>query len=146
MAKGIYERSPELREKLRLKLLRQRTQDKRIGFKKGNMPINAFKKGNKVGPRFEKGNPFEFEKGHQSSADEKHYLWKGEAVSYRALHAWIERKLGKPSKCSHCKKKGSGFYEWANIPGTYKRNLADWRRLCVSCHRLFDKGKLFIVV
>lgn len=29
-------------------------------------------------------------------------------------------------------------YQWSNISGEYKRNLADWQRLCAKCHQLYD--------
>ena len=32
-------------------------------------------------------------------------------------------------------------YHWANISGEYKRDLTDYKRLCVSCHRYFDSYK-----
>lgn len=31
-----------------------------------------------------------------------HWQWKGESVSYRNLHKWVQRYLGKPDKCSLC--------------------------------------------
>lgn len=30
---------------------------------------------------------------------------------------------------------------WANISGKYLRDITDWVRLCVSCHKYFDKQK-----
>lgn len=72
---------------------------------------------------------------------EVNHNWKGENVSYRNLHRWVERYSGKPSRCEHC-----GSYNlmgrkihWANISGRYLRNLNDWIRLCVKCHKAFDK-------
>jgi len=67
-----------------------------------------------------------------------HHTWKGDDVSYSALHAWVRRKLGKPSLCDECKTRDSKQFEWANISGEYKRNLSDWKRLCSKCHRNFD--------
>jgi len=29
-------------------------------------------------------------------------VWKGSNVKYGALHGWLERRLGKPSKCETC--------------------------------------------
>jgi len=83
--------------------------------------------------------PFsEFKKGENTGAN--HRLWKGEKVGYHALHAWVNRKLGKPKKCSRC-----GFtsingrqFHWTNINGKYRRDLNEWERLCVSCHRRED--------
>lgn len=62
--------------------------------------------------------------------------WK-ENVSYRTIHQWVERQLGKPSKCEHCSR-GSGLFDWANISGEYSRDTKDWVRLCKPCHHDFD--------
>ncbi len=63
---------------------------------------------------------------------------KGESIS--SIHKWVEKKLGKPTRCSFCltideKKR----YCWANIDHSYKKNLADWIRLCSSCHCEYDR-------
>lgn len=63
--------------------------------------------------------------------------WKGDEAGYDALHRWVERKLGKPNKCSHCEKTNC-VLDWANIDHTYKRNTEDWLRLCRPCHRKRD--------
>lgn len=76
---------------------------------------------------------------------EAHFAWKGENVSYRNLHRWVERLIGKPNKCTECGKVG---YErqmhWANKSRTYKRELTDWVRLCVKCHRAYDRNLLVL--
>ena len=82
-------------------------------------------------------------RGAQHS-DEKNPNWKGDKVKYRGLHRWINRKLGKAKKCEFCglKKLPEGkkrYFEWANINGRYKRDIADWITLCVSCHRKYDR-------
>ena len=88
--------------------------------------------------------------------NDKNPMWKGDSVKYRALHQWVERRLGKPQKCENpiCfyPRKGSKYkgcrsglllapkvYDWANISGEYKRKLDDWIRLCRSCHIKYDK-------
>jgi hypothetical protein len=75
---------------------------------------------------------------------EDNIQWKGDNVGYDALHDWVVRQLGKPNKCENCKKKRR--CTWANIGHTYKRNLEDWIRLCYSCHKLYDLGKIEIDV
>jgi len=71
--------------------------------------------------------------------------WKGEKTSYLVRHRWIERMLGKPSICEHCKINSlpPNFYHWANVSGKYLREgknwKKDWKRLCVKCHRIFDR-------
>jgi hypothetical protein len=100
---------------------------------------------NKTGLPYKQG----FKKGHGNIGGgvkkgqylgEKHPNWKGDEIGYRALHKWVEFRLGKPRFCENC---GNGNlthreYHWANISGLYKRQLSDWRRLCVSCHSKFD--------
>ena len=71
---------------------------------------------------------------------EKNYCWKGEEVGYRSLHMWVERYLGKPDTCTHCKRSNlSGhLIHWASKSRQYKRDLEDWLRLCAKCHRQYD--------
>lgn len=61
--------------------------------------------------------------------------WKGEAVGYGGLHAWIRRMLGTPQYCAHCDGNKAKRFEWANVSGQYRRDITDWIRLCVPCHR-----------
>jgi len=58
--------------------------------------------------------------------------------SMAAVHHWIRRKYGQPKYCEHCKKNGSGWYDWANRNHTYKRIRKDWMRLCRGCHMKYD--------
>jgi len=76
-----------------------------------------------------------------SRVEEKSIAWKGENVCYRTKHIWIENKLGKPNFCEHCRngKLKHRQYHWANISRKYKRNLNDWKRLCVKCHKAYDR-------
>lgn len=62
----------------------------------------------------------------------------GTSLNYRSLHYWVQRNLGKPSKCENCGNTNASRYHWANISGEYKRDLTDWARLCPSCHALLD--------
>ena len=64
--------------------------------------------------------------------------WKGNKVGKAALHNWVERQLGKPMKCEHCKTTKAKKYEWSNISQKYKRDLKDWQRLCTKCHSKYD--------
>lgn len=60
--------------------------------------------------------------------------------SYTATHQWIIRRLGKPTTCEHCQKTGltGRHIHWANKDHSYKKDLDNWIRLCVSCHRKYD--------
>lgn len=81
------------------------------------------------------------EKMRHAHAGEKNYLWKGENVSYRGLHTWVNLWLGKAKKCEHCGIVGNGRQiHWANKDGGYKRNLNDWIQLCYKCHGIYDKA------
>jgi hypothetical protein len=68
--------------------------------------------------------------------------WKGINVSYRNLHRWVERCLGKPDTCEHCGKTGlfGKHIQWANKSHQYKRDLSDWLRLCAPCHSIYDRN------
>lgn len=71
---------------------------------------------------------------------ETNHAWKGEKVKYCGLHDWVRRELGTPDTCEHCRKVGYGReMHWANKDHKYKRNLTDWLRLCIHCHRKYDK-------
>ena len=72
-------------------------------------------------------------------SNEENPAWKGEKVKYMGLHNWVRRHLGTPKKCMHCGTTEEKVYHWANISKKYKRDLNDWVRLCVPCHRKFDK-------
>lgn len=80
-------------------------------------------------------------------SDEKHPFWKGENTSYRSLHRWVQKKLGKAKQCEFCGKKKTTpkSIHWANRSGLYLRNLLDWLELCVPCHSAYDKGRNSII-
>ncbi len=96
-------------------------------------------------PQLRRGQPVGFKFSIESrlkKSDANAYQWKGENVGYHALHGWISKKLGKPRDCANCHRTDRKRYEWANISKTYRRDLSDYIRLCTSCHRLFDYGKI----
>ena len=74
----------------------------------------------------------------------KNSNWKGDNVGYHGLHARISRKFGQPKFCSECGMTDkSRKYHWANISKHYKKDNKDFKRLCVRCHRIFDRHPLF---
>lgn len=87
-----------------------------------------------------KGKPSHFPRRY----GEENNKWKGDDVGYTGLHQWVRRKLGKPAHCAYCGRADRRKYEWANISKSYRRDLSDWIRLCTSCHRLYDNGKIKI--
>ena len=139
-------------------------------FAKGSKPVAGFKKGNAgpKHPRWKGGKPkcsvcqkqlsrmdakncrehteFSEERkerirqGAKKRSGKLAYQWQGEKVSYRALHFWIQRNLGKATKCSACGKEGTGRQiHWSNISRKYKRVFSDWQQLCAKCHKEYDK-------
>lgn len=119
----------------------KKMRDSHLGYK---MPYSqklkislANKGGNKTS--FKKGmKPWNKDKIMPDSFGENHPLWKGKNVGYVGLHNWVRLKLGKINKCDICGSINEKKYEWANVSGEYKRNLKDWIRLCVRCHKKFD--------
>lgn len=76
---------------------------------------------------------------------ENNHQWKGDKASYRSLHHWVEQHRGKPQECEECGIAGDRGkkrnYHWANISGKYHRDLKDWKRMCVPCHKRYDLNR-----
>lgn len=70
--------------------------------------------------------------------------WKGDKVSYAGLHIWVSNTLGRPHNCDLCGNKELQHrqYHWANISGKYLREITDWMRLCVKCHKNHDLARI----
>jgi len=75
----------------------------------------------------------------QSKMGPKNPQWKGDNVSYRELHSWVQRYKIKPKLCENCKKVPP--YDLANVSGKYKRDINDYEYLCRKCHMTKD-GRL----
>lgn len=71
---------------------------------------------------------------------EVHYAWKGDDVGTVALHSWVKRQLGRPMTCEKCGYIATKFtkIQWSNISHEYRRDVTDWQRLCVPCHKRYD--------
>jgi hypothetical protein len=71
----------------------------------------------------------------------RNHNWKGNNASPEAIHHWIDRRKGIPTKCEHC-----GFeshnrrkIHWANTKKhNYRKEVSEFIALCVSCHRKYD--------
>lgn len=61
-----------------------------------------------------------------------------ENAGYGSIHDWVRRWKGTPNLCENCGATDR-YMNWANIDHQYKRVLEDYIRLCVPCHREFDK-------
>ena len=64
--------------------------------------------------------------------------WLGDSAGYSAIHKWVAKEFGCPSKCEQCGKTDKKKYEWCSLDGEYSRNREDWARMCTSCHRQYD--------
>jgi len=64
--------------------------------------------------------------------------WKGDKAGYFALHEWVRSNY---KTADHCEYDPShqGRFEWANISGSYLRDINDWVQLCAKCHRQYDR-------
>ena len=82
--------------------------------------------------------PGQFKHGHSGLVEANNPNWKGAKAGYQSIHNWLYLRLGKPKECGHCGSGEKKRYEWANISKKYKRDVTDWIRLCVSCHRKYD--------
>lgn len=80
---------------------------------------------------------------YEQVANEKHYLWKGKDATMTAQHQWIYRRLGQPQECSFCGMNDPNRkYHWSNISGKYLRDVGDYQRLCVPCHKKYDLARI----
>lgn len=79
--------------------------------------------------------------------------WKGDDVGYRGMHHRLHNLRGTPTECGHCGSTEASGYEWAldwhrspavRVEATngrsYSTDLDDYVRLCVPCHRAFDRA------
>ena len=111
-----------------------------FGFRKKHKPWNRNVKGIHLSPKTE------FKKGQKpwntGLPEHLQKTWKGNDVGYEALHGWVEKHLGKPKKCEHCRTTKKKIYHWSNKYHKYnRRKLSDWQRLCMRCHFIYDKQK-----
>jgi ribosomal protein S14 len=72
-----------------------------------------------------------------SKLGSKNKQWKGDSVSYGALHDWVKWHFKKQSQCNICGKK-TDCLDLANISQKYKRDLNDWEWICRRCHMIKD--------
>lgn len=110
--------------------------DSKGRFVKGQS--TGYEKYLKTGHGWNKGKPNTWSKPPPILYGEENSSWKGNAVGYSAIHDWIERQLGKANHCSFDPTHTSHHFEWANISGSYLRDVDDYAQLCVKCHRQYD--------
>ena len=73
-------------------------------------------------------------KGFQKNSNNP--MWKGDNVSYGALHDYVKTYMQKPLNCEDCGKPKK--LDIANRSGKYSRDLRDWEWLCRKCHMKKD--------
>lgn len=76
----------------------------------------------------------------EETGGENNYNWKGDRVGNTAVHTWVKKWKGVPTKCEVCGTTKAKKFEWANIDHRYRRVLDDYTRMCTKCHRNYDYG------
>lgn len=72
---------------------------------------------------------------------ERNHQWKGKNAVYSSMHERVYNLKGKPCYCEVCGTTDPNIrYEWANVSGDYN-DVDGYKRMCVSCHRKFDKSE-----
>lgn len=72
---------------------------------------------------------------------ERNTSWAGNKVTYKGAHIRVGDRRGNPKSCEVCGTNDSNkWYEWANLTGNYP-DPNDYKRMCRSCHRKFDKER-----
>ncbi len=96
----------------------------------------------------QKGNWTDKKRLHMTG--KKHWNYK-EKPLYGTIHDWVGYHYGKANKCENpdctypridSKNRlllKPRMFVWANITGTYKRDINDWRQLCQSCNLIHDR-------
>ena len=70
--------------------------------------------------------------------EEKSIAWKGDNISKKGVHKWVQRWKGKADHCEVCGRNEKRMYHWSNIDHSYKRILEDYISMCVPCHKKYD--------
>ena len=68
---------------------------------------------------------------------------KKPSMTYNALHFWIRKLAGPPTKCEGCGRKrkpndSAHFWHWSSKKAKPTRNRADWQMMCALCHNHYD--------
>jgi len=134
---------PELRRQAALKAWETKrkngTDHARKGKGLGNIPWN---KGltKETDSRLDHG-PCPKERGiHISIAK-----YKGDAAKNGAKHMYLYVTFGLASHCENNPIHIGRRYNWANLDHKYTRDPNDYAQLCMSCHSLYDRGKISVL-
>lgn len=69
--------------------------------------------------------------------------WKDNNAKMIKLHRWVVETYGKADHCEN-NPNHKGYFEWANIGHTYRKNPKDWIQLCRNCHRNLDSPSIIM--
>ncbi len=67
--------------------------------------------------------------------------WKAEGFAYSTVHGWLRKVASKTGECSACGARPKTRTEWANLSGSYLRDITDYAEMCVSCHHRYDRTR-----
>lgn len=66
---------------------------------------------------------------------------------YTDVHNWVREQLGTPKVCEICHTEDENKkYNWSNKDHKYAKDLKDWQRVCIKCHRKYDEENIFITI
>lgn len=57
---------------------------------------------------------------------------------YRRIHGWLHRNFGAADHCSFDSSHKSTQFQYANISGSYHKDINDYAQLCAKCHTHYD--------
>lgn len=63
---------------------------------------------------------------------------------YLYIHNWIKKYKPMPRKCEDCGQKR--LLQYANLSGRYKKQISDWKCLCIICHRAYDEKSTSLLI
>jgi len=63
------------------------------------------------------------------------------STNYNTLHNRVRKLRGTPSKCEHCGTTDKRVYHWSNKDHVDYQNMDNYQRLCVPCHKKYDREK-----
>jgi hypothetical protein len=105
----------------------------------------GYSKRNQSGWKHKNSSISKMKKNRRPYNNENNPRWRGNKVSYQALHNWIRNHFIRPRFCEFCNinpgfnSRGYNNLHWANKSGKYLSNRNDWICLCGKCHRKLDK-------
>ena len=121
----------------------------KTAFKKGNIPWNkgiphTNKTKDKIrekatGRKLKQSTKDKISQANKNLIDSNNPNWKGDEAGYVALHKWVRKRKFKPEVCEICKKNKPK--ELSNIDHNYRRQVKDYRWLCIECHRNYDNKR-----